>query len=153
MGVVQELRAFLVRGSVIDLAVGVVIGAAFNGVVTALVTDIITPLISIPGAISVQDWQVQVGGGTFQLGHFLNAVLSFLLTATAVFFFVVKPSNVLLTKSRLEGHVRTHRECPFCLSSIPRRARRCAFCTAEVPLAAEPRAEHATAHNQQRADQ
>lgn len=127
-----EFKTFILRGNVVDLAVGVVVGAAFNSVISALVGDIITPLLSIPGAISFGTLDVRVGGGLFHVGHFLNAVLSFLLVAIVVFFVVVKPLNLLLARSKLEGHVALTRVCPFCKNTIPRTALRCGFCTSDL---------------------
>jgi large conductance mechanosensitive channel len=138
MSTASEFRAFILRGNVVDLAVGVVIGAAFGAVVTGLVSDIITPLISIPGKITFADVYFQIGGGKFLIGAFINAVISFLVIAFAVFFFVVKPVNHLMAMRKTEPAVLpTTRECPYCLSSIPIKATRCAFCTSELTHEAE----------------
>jgi large conductance mechanosensitive channel len=131
--VLKDFKAFILRGNVVDLAVGVVIGAAFGAVVTALVKDLVTPLISIPGTTNFSNLAVKVDGGIFRYGDFLNALISFLLIATAVFFLVVVPVNALMARRRTETQVdEPTRECPECLSSIPAAARRCAFCTAEM---------------------
>jgi large conductance mechanosensitive channel len=133
MAVLKEFREFVLRGNVIDLAVGVVIGAAFGTVVTAFVKDIITPLISIPGQTNFSELYWQVGGARFLYGDFLNALVSFLLIATVVFFFIVKPVNILMSRFKsTPPEITTTRDCPFCLSKIPLAATRCAFCTAEV---------------------
>jgi len=136
-GVLKEFRQFLLRGNVVDLAVGVVVGAAFGAVVTALVSDFITPLIAAIGG--QQDFSAltfTINGSEFRYGHFLNAVISFLLIATAVFFLVVVPVNRLMARLRPEPAVDvTTKPCPECLSQIPREARRCAFCTSPVPNA------------------
>lgn len=135
MSIVNEFKTFILRGSVVDLAVGVVIGAAFASVVTAFTKDLLTPLIAIPqhNAINFQDMFFQVGGSKFMYGDFINAILTFLLTALVVFFFVVRPVNWLMTRRKTETTVEaTTRECPLCLSSIPVKASRCAFCTADV---------------------
>jgi len=134
-GILREFRTFLLRGNVVDLAVGVVIGVAFSGVVEALVKDLITPLIAAIGA------EPDFGGLSFTLnrslfryGDFFNALLSFLIIATVVFFFVVLPVNrlVTLTQRGRQAAAPPTRECLACLSPIPLRARRSAFCTAEV---------------------
>lgn len=136
MGVVSDFKTFILRGNVVDLAVGVVIGAAFAGVVTAFTKDIITPLIGIPGKISLGELYFSVNGSKFMIGDFLNAVISFLLIALAVFFLVVRPVNWLMSQRKAETPVDpTTRECPYCLSSIPIQATKCAFCTSEVPAA------------------
>ena len=114
-----------------DLAVGVVIGAAFGTVVTALVSDLLTPLI---GAVAkVPDFSglsFTVNNSHFMYGHFLNALISFLLVATAIFFFVVKPINILIARSHKEAPIDpTTKKCPECLSEIPLDAKRCSHCT------------------------
>jgi large conductance mechanosensitive channel len=134
----KDFKQFLLRGNVVDLAVGVVIGVAFGAVITAFVDDLITPLI---GAIfGKQDFSAltfSINGSRFLYGAFINAVIAFVLIAAAVFFFVVRPVNALMARRRTEPPVDpTTRECPECLSSIPTAARRCAFCTAEVGAAA-----------------
>ena len=133
----KDFKAFLLRGSVVDLAVAVVIGAAFGAVVTALVTDILTPIIAIPGSTDFSSLDFTINGSVFRYGHFFNAVIAFLSIAAAVFFLVVRPVNTLMARRKTEPDVEsTTRECPECLSSIPLAARRCAFCTAEVTPAA-----------------
>ena len=134
MSVATEFRSFILRGNMIDLAVGVVIGAAFTGVVTAFTKDLITPLIGIPGKISLGEISFSINGSKFLVGEFLNSAISFVLVAFVVFFFVVKPVNVLMAHRKTETAVEpTTRECPYCISSIPIAATRCAFCTTEVP--------------------
>lgn len=133
---VGGFKKFILRGNVVDLAVGVVIGAAFSGVVQAFVKDIITPLIGMFGGIrDLSSWQVTVRGATFAVGDFLNALLSFLLMALVVYFFVVLPVTRLMDKYRSEPTPAPTRECPECLSKIPQAARRCSHCTAQL---AEP---------------
>ena len=127
----KDFRAFLLRGNVVDLAVAVVVGAAFGAVVTSLVKNILTPLIAIPGETNFGKLKFIIGGGEFTYGRFINDLLAFLLITAAVFFFVVKPINALMARRKTEPEVdATTKECPECLSNIPARARRCAFCTA-----------------------
>ena len=134
---VKDFKAFILRGNVVDLAVGVVIGAAFGAVITALVKDLVTPLISIPGKANFANLKFTVRHSVFLYGDFLNALVSFLLIATAVFFFVVVPVNKLMERRKTGTDVEAEtRECPECLSAIPVGARRCAFCTTEVAPAA-----------------
>jgi large conductance mechanosensitive channel len=135
--VLKDFRVFVLRGNVVDLAVGVVVGAAFGAVVTSLVSDLITPVLSIPGTTNFAELDFTIRDSVFAYGRFLNALISFLTIAAAVFFLVVVPMNRLMTLRRTGTDVEEeNRECPECLSSIPRRARRCAFCTAQVtPLA------------------
>jgi large conductance mechanosensitive channel len=136
MKAVDEFTTFIMRGSVVDLAVGIVIGAAFTAVVTAFVADIITPLIGIFGKIDLSAFTVTVNNSKFQIGAFLNTVISFLLVSLVIFFLVVKPMNAL-TARRKKGEEPdpTERDCPYCLSSVPIRATKCAFCTAQLPAA------------------
>ncbi len=132
----QDFKAFILRGNVIDLAVGVVIGAAFGAVVTSLVEDILTPFISIPGTANFGDLHFTVRDSVFAYGQFLNAVIAFILLAAAVYFFVIVPTNKLMARRKTEPDVAsTTRDCPECLSSIPAAATRCAFCTVEQPVA------------------
>jgi large conductance mechanosensitive channel len=129
----KEFRAFVLRGNVVDLAVAVVIGAAFGAVVQALVKDLITPIIAIPGKSDFSALKFTIRKSTFAYGDFLNSLIAFVSIAAAVFFFVVRPLNHLMARFKTEPDVdSTTRECPECLSAIPRAARRCAFCTAQV---------------------
>jgi large conductance mechanosensitive channel len=129
----KEFRAFVLRGNVVDLAIAVVIGAAFGAVVTALVKDLITPLIAIPGKSDFSALKFTIRNSTFAYGDFLNTLIAFVTIAAAVFFFVVRPLNALMARFKTEPDVdSTTRDCPECLSAIPRDATRCAFCTAVV---------------------
>jgi large conductance mechanosensitive channel len=131
----KEFRQFVLRGNVVDLAVAVVIGVAFGAVVTALVTDLITPLVAaIFGKPSFAGLSFEINKSTFLYGAFINAVLSFLVVATAIFFLVVKPLNVVAARraAREPEAPVTTRDCPECLSEIPIAARRCAYCTSPI---------------------
>jgi large conductance mechanosensitive channel len=130
----DEFKTFLLRGNVVDLAVAVVIGAAFGAVVNSLVADIITPIIAaIVGEPNFGALDFHINDSRFAYGNFLNALFTFLTIAAAVFFLVVKPVNMLMERMKTEPPVDdTVRDCPQCLSKIPRAARRCAFCTSEV---------------------
>ena len=133
----KDFKAFILRGNVVDLAVGVVIGAAFATVITALVEGIFTPLLAIPGETNFGDLEFTIGGGVFRYGAVINAVISFLVIAAAVFFLVVKPVNALMAKRKTEPDVEsTTKECDFCLSSVPVAAVVCAFCTRDIDRAA-----------------
>jgi large conductance mechanosensitive channel len=131
---VQEFRDFIMRGNVIDLAVAVVIGAAFGAVVTSFVENILTPLLGIIGVPNFDNLSFQLGQATVKYGLFLNALISFLLIALAIFLFVVKPMNMLEAR-RQAGVVRapTSKTCTECASEIPVAARRCPFCTQPQP--------------------
>ncbi len=133
----KEFKVFLLRGNLVDMAVGIVIGIAFGAVVTAFVADLITPIIAaIFGQSDFSALTFTINGSKFLYGSFLNAVISFVTIAFAVFFFVVKPVNALMARRRTEGpEDPTTRACPECLSEIPIAASRCAFCTAEVGAA------------------
>lgn len=134
MGALKDFRQFLLRGNVVDLAIGVVIGAAFGGLVTALVQDLLTPFIA---AIARQpDFSAltfTLKNSVFRYGHFINVTISFLIIAAVIFFCVVKPINALIARSRNEPPADpTTKKCPECLSAIHLQARRCAFCTSAV---------------------
>ena len=127
----KEFKQFLLRGNVVDLAVGVVIGAAFGTVVTALVTDLLTPLIAAIARVpDFSGLAFTLNGSKFMYGHLINALVSFLLVAGAVFFFVVKPMNHLIARAQGGAPANyTTKRCPECLSEIPIGAKRCKFCT------------------------
>lgn len=126
----KEFKQFLLRGNVVDLAVGVVIGAAFGTVVTALVSDLLTPLIA--AIAKVPDFSglaFMINGSKFMLGHFINTLISFILVSAAIFFFVIKPMNMLVTRSRKRAPADpTTKKCKECLSEIPVGAKRCSHC-------------------------
>lgn len=127
----KEFKQFLLRGNVVDLAVGVVIGAAFGAVVSALVADLLTPLIA--AVAKVPDFSglvFTINDSQFKYGHFINTLISFLLVSASIFFFVVKPMNLLIAKSRKEPPADpTTKKCPECLSEVPIQAKRCSHCT------------------------
>ena len=135
----QGFKKFLLRGNVVDLAVAVVIGAAFGAVITSLVTNIFTPLIAaIAGKPDFSEFSFTVNNSKIMYGLFLNAVISFLLVAAAVYFFLVAPMNAY-TERRNRGVAPadpTTKKCPECLSEIPIAAKRCAFCASVVSSAA-----------------
>ena len=128
-------RQFILRGNVVDMAVGVVIGAAFASVVGAFTKDLLTPLIAaLVGKPDFSAISFTVNGSVFALGDFINALLSFLLVAAAVYFFVVTPINALVARMRKAPAPDdpTTKKCPECLSEIPIEAKRCSFCTQPV---------------------
>jgi large conductance mechanosensitive channel len=128
-------RQFLLRGNVIDLAVAVVIGAAFGAVIAAMVKDLLTPLIAaIVGQPDFSAITFTVNGSQFLIGDFINALLAFILIAAAVYFFVVVPVNAIAAR-RARGEAPadpTTKKCPECLSEVAIAARRCAFCTSPL---------------------
>ena len=134
-----DFQKFILRGNVIDLAVGVVIGTAFNAVVQAVVKDLITPLIGLFGIPDMSNLQQTYHGNTFHYGDVINVIISFLITAAVVYFLVVKPINALhdrVDRSKPKhDEAPTTRDCPYCLSTIPLAATRCAYCTAQLPPA------------------
>jgi large conductance mechanosensitive channel len=130
----KDFREFLLRGNLVDTAVGIVIGLAFAAVVTALVADLITPLIAaIGGQSDFSQLTFSINGSRFLYGAFLNALIAFVVIAAVIFFLVVKPVNALMKRYKAEPPVdETVSQCPHCLSEIPVAASRCAFCTQEV---------------------
>ncbi len=134
----KGFRDFILRGNVVDLAVAVILGAAFNAIVTSLVSDVLNPLIA--ATVGKPDFSyviLHVGGGQIKVGNFLNAAVSFLIVASVVYFAVVLPMNALLNrfKKPVPDAPPSTRACPECLSEIPLAARRCAHCAQPVPAA------------------
>jgi large conductance mechanosensitive channel len=128
-------KQFILRGNVVDMAVGVVIGAAFGGVVTALTKDLLTPLIAaLVGKPDFSSIKFTINGSEFPVGDFINAAISFVLIAAAVYFFVVTPINALVARMRKAPAPAdpTTKKCPECLSEIPIEARRCSHCAQPV---------------------
>ena|SRR5207302_5431200 len=134
----KDFKAFILRGNVVDLAVGVVMGAAFGTIVTSLVKDILTPLLGLANVPDFSHAIVSVGKASIRYGMFLNAVISFVIVAVGVFFLVVKPVNRLMGV-RAKGEAPEAHECPHCLSSVPVKATVCAFCTRDITPARRTR--------------
>jgi large conductance mechanosensitive channel len=130
----KDFRTFLLRGNLVDMAVGIVIGIAFAALVTALVADLITPIIAaIFGKPDFSGLSFTIHKSRFLYGDFINALITFVIIAAVIFFLVVKPVNMLMARRKTEPPVdETVRQCPECLSEIPTAARRCAFCTAQL---------------------
>jgi large conductance mechanosensitive channel len=130
MSILKEFKQFLLRGNVVDLAVGVVVGASFSAVVTALVKDFLTPLIA--AIARVPDFSglfFTINGSKFAYGDFFNTLISFVLMAVTIFFFVVKPINLLVARSHKGAPADpSTKKCPECLSEIPLEAKRCSHC-------------------------
>jgi large conductance mechanosensitive channel len=132
---IKEFRDFLLRGNVVDLAVAVVIGAAFGAVVTSFVANILTPLLGLVGVPDFSKLTITTSGGAvIAYGLFLNALISFVLIAAAIFFFVIKPMNALeARRQRGEEQAPTTKTCTECASTIPLVAKRCPNCTQPQP--------------------
>jgi large conductance mechanosensitive channel len=127
----KGFKQFILRGNVVDLAVGVVIGASFSAVVTSLVNNILTPFIGV--LIKSPDFSrlaFTINGSEFMYGNFLNSFIAFIIVAMTVYFFVVIPVNALISRTRKEKPLdETTKKCPECLSLIPLEAKKCAYCT------------------------
>lgn len=138
MHIARDFKSFLLRGNVVDLAVGIAVGAAFVAVVNSLVADLITPIIAaVTGSTDFSRLTFSINDSVFRYGSFINAIISFLTVATAIFFFVVLPYNSFVTRARKEPPPDpTTRKCPECTSDISIEAKRCAFCTSQVAAAA-----------------
>ena len=131
----KEFKQFIMRGNVVDLAVGVVLGVAFGAVVTALVKDLITPLIgAFGGQPDFSALSFSINGSKFLYGDFINALSSFVIMAAVIFFFVVKPLNSLQARAARNKTPEdpTEKKCPECLSEIPKAATRCKYCTSKL---------------------
>jgi len=134
MKYINEFKKFLLRGNVADLAVAVVIGIVFGAVISAFVADLLTPLIAaIFGKPDFSALTFTINNSVFEYGDFINVVITFVIVALVVFFFVVRPMNSLISRSRKEPSPDpTTRKCPECTSEISIDARRCPFCTSQV---------------------
>ena len=133
----KGFREFLLRGNVVDLAVAVVIGAAFTAVVTAFVKDLVTPLIAaLFGKPDFGGLYFTINNSKFLYGEFFNAMIAFVIVAAVIYFFVVLPINALIERSRRKAKPAdpTTKKCPECLSEIPIDAKRCAFCAQPVSV-------------------
>jgi large conductance mechanosensitive channel len=132
---VRDFKKFILRGNVIDLAVAVVIGAAFGAIVTSLVKDLITPLIAaVGGKPDFAALNFTVNHSKFRYGDFINAIISFMILATVIFFLIVQPLNKLMSRLSPKDDIDSpaERECPACLSAVPAAASRCKFCTSTL---------------------
>ena len=130
----DDFKAFILRGNVVDLAIAVAIGVAFGAVVASFTENLLTPLLAIPGdAASFAEKHFTISDSRFNYGAFIDDIITFIITAAVLFYAVIRPVNNLMAKRKTEPDVEsTTRDCPFCLSSIPTAASRCAFCTADV---------------------
>jgi large conductance mechanosensitive channel len=125
-------RDFVIRGNVVDLAVGVIIGAAFGGIVDSLTKDVITPIIAMVGG---QPDFSAMKAGPVNIGNFINAIIAFIINAAVVYFFVVKPFAALLARLNPAPVAAPARACPYCVSNIPQAATRCPQCTSDLKAA------------------
>jgi large conductance mechanosensitive channel len=130
----KDFKKFILRGNVIDLAIAVVIGASFNGVISSLVKDLITPLVAaIGGKPNFTSLYFTIHHSRFYYGDFINSLVSFIILATVIFFLVIQPINKLISLSKKDQLPQeATKSCPECLSVIPLKATRCAFCTAKL---------------------
>jgi large conductance mechanosensitive channel len=136
MSMLTGFREFVLRGNVVDLAVAVVLGAAFGAVVTSFVADVLTPLLGLLGVPDFSAASVRVGEAEVRYGAFLNALIAFLLVALAIYVFVVSPMNALeARRQRGEAETPTTKTCTECASEIAAAARRCPMCTQPQPSA------------------
>lgn len=134
----DDFKRFMLRGNVIDMGVGVVIGVAFKSVVDALVQNLMTPLIAaIGGQSDFSELSFTINNSQFLYGEFINALISFVITGIVVFYAIVRPINALMSRYRQEETPEpTTHKCPYCVSEIPLRATRCAFCTSAIEAVA-----------------
>ncbi len=131
----NEFKEFAMRGNVIDLAVGVIIGAAMKDIVNSLVNDLLSPLLGLIGYVDMKEWFFAIGSAQIMYGSFLTAVVNFIIMSFFIFLFV-KGVNKIRTISHADPATDT-RTCPYCLETIPGKATRCKFCTAELPAETE----------------
>lgn len=131
----QGFKNFIMRGNLVELAVAFVIGAAFAALLKAFIADLITPILAaFGGQPDFSKLSFTINKSTFLYGDFINNLITFLLIAAVIYYFVVVPYNRLMERRKTETPIEpVTRDCPYCLSSIPAAATRCAFCTSEVP--------------------
>lgn len=134
-GMLSGFKKFILRGNVVDLAVGIVVGAAFNSVVQAFVKGVFTPFLGIAGGVpDFSRLSLKINGSTFLLGEFINTLISFLIVASVIYFFVVVPMNKLKDLSSSgKSQDPSEKPCPYCYSEIPVKATRCPNCTSQIP--------------------
>jgi large conductance mechanosensitive channel len=132
---ISGFKKFILRGNVVDLAVGVVIGSAFHNIVNSFVSDIISPFISLMGGQpDFSKYSLTIQGTKFAIGDFLNNIISFLIMALVIYFFVVVPINKLVSFSASKKPIEpTDKLCPYCFKNIPKKALRCPECTSKLP--------------------
>jgi large conductance mechanosensitive channel len=131
----KDFKKFILRGNVVDLAVAVVVGGAFGAIVSAFVRDLITPLLAaVGGQHDFSGLYFTINNSRFMYGDLLNAIISFLLIASVIFFFVVQPINKLVTRANRNksSDEPSEKKCNFCLSTIPEAASKCRYCTSTV---------------------
>ncbi|HUF52442.1 MAG TPA: large conductance mechanosensitive channel protein MscL [Dehalococcoidia bacterium] len=138
MGLVNDFKAFLMRGNVVDLAVAVVLGVAFGALVTSLVEDLLTPVLAlIFGEPDFSSLTFEISGTVFRYGPFINALIAFMMIAAAIFFFVIMPYNALLARMRSEpAPDPSLKKCSYCMNDVDVEATRCPFCTSELAAGA-----------------
>ena len=130
----KEFRDFVTRGSVVELAVAVVVALALVNLLRSLVADVVTPVVGIAGGLDLGGISFTVRGSEVRIGAFLNELVAFLLTAAAVFFGVVKPLAAYNARRAAGAPALATRSCPACLSTVPEAATRCPFCTSALPV-------------------
>ena len=135
---VNGFKTFILKGNAVDLAVGIVIGASFGAVVNALVKDLITPLIwALGGTPDFSSIYFTINNSKFLIGDFINALIAFLINAAVIYFFVVTPMNKLLSRMKKQDADVPVRQCPECLSEVPKEAKKCMYCTSVLPKASK----------------
>lgn len=133
-GFIQEFKEFISRGSVMDLAVGVIIGGAFTAIVNSLVSDIIMPIITLlTGGINFSEWKIPLFGSNIMIGNFINAIISFLLIALVIFMLIKGLNSIHLKKPEPKAEEKAPRLCPYCKTEIADDATRCPHCTSILP--------------------
>ena len=138
-GFLNEFKEFALKGNVIDLAVGIIIGAAFTAIITSLVNDIISPLLGLFVSVNFSSLQAEAGGAVFTYGNFIMAVINFLLVALVLFMIIRSINRMSNLKMKEEKEEVTTKACPYCKNDIPLEAVRCPYCTSELTSEAQIR--------------
>ncbi len=134
---ISEFKTFIMRGNVMDLAVGVIIGGAFSAIVTSLTDDIISPILGIFGGVNFDQFVLEVNGASIAYGKFITAIINFLIMAFIIFLLVKGINKLMSLGKKKEEPAPTTKKCPYCLSEIDIKATKCPHCTSDVPLEPE----------------
>ncbi|MEE1219050.1 MAG: large conductance mechanosensitive channel protein MscL [Ruminococcus sp.] len=133
----EEFKKFIMRGNVLDLAVGVIIGGAFQGIVTSLTEDIISPILGLFGGMNFDEYKLDINGAVIRYGEFITAIINFLIMAFVIFLMVKFINKIMSIGKKPEVKEETSKKCPFCFSVIDIKATKCPHCTSDVPVEVE----------------
>lgn len=129
----NEFKTFIMRGNVLDLAVGVIIGAAFQAIVTSLTNDIISPILGLFGGMNFDEFMFEINGAKICYGKFLTALINFIIMAFIIFLIVKLVNKIMSIGKKPKDEIKTTKKCPYCFSEIDIKATKCSHCTSDIP--------------------